>query len=181
MTELKSSTEEQERLRAVALWAVAAMERVLPVFERRYPENALPRDAVEAARAFGAGGRRDKRLRVLSLAVFKLGKDVDEASKYITKAASATAAVAYTHTDLQSGTQGVRQAQHILGPVVYAAFALEIEAGGDAAISAAMVHEEARIAPSEVRSILMHVPPQPKKAGRLNELFFQLDSEIRSQ
>jgi hypothetical protein len=36
------------------------------------------------------------------------------------------AAVAYTHTDLNLGSQGVSQARHILGPAVYAALACEV-------------------------------------------------------
>ena len=60
------------------------------------------------------------------MAVFKIGKEVDEPAKYVTKAASAISAVPYTHTDLQIGEQGWRQARHVLGPIVYAAYALEL-------------------------------------------------------
>jgi hypothetical protein len=176
---LKSSTDEQHALRKAALWAAKYVNSALPVFEARYPNDGRPREAVEAGRAFGEGGRRDKNLRVLSLAVFKIGKDVDEAAKYVTKAASAVAAIAYTHTDLQTGQQGVRQAQHILGPVVYAAMALEMDAGGDMAVGDGIVRQAAKDAPAEVRYILAHMPPQPKKAGRLHSLFHDLDVALR--
>lgn len=177
---LKSSTEEQQALRKAALWAAEYAYQALPVFEKRYPDDERPREAIEAARTFGEGKPRDKSLRVLSLAVFKIGKDVDEVAKYVTKAASAVAAIAYTHTDLQTGQQGVRQAQHVLGPIVYSALALEMDADNNSMVGNAIIRQAAKDAPAEVRYILAHMPPQPKKADRLSALFHDLDAELRS-
>jgi hypothetical protein len=178
---LKNSTAEQEVLRATALWAADFAEQALPVFESRHANDARPREAIEAGREYGQGKRRDKNLRVLALAAFKIGKNVDEPSKYVTQAAALTAAVAYTHTDLQTGMQGVRQAQHVLGPIVYAALALETAAGGEPIIGDDVIHHALKSAPSSVRYILKHMPPQPKKDGRLNSLFFDLDSGLRNE
>ena len=131
---LGNSTQEQELLRAVAVWAADCAERALPLFESRHPTDTRPREAIEGGRAFGRGKKRDKHLRIVALAAFRAGKDVDEPSKYAARAASLTAAVAYTHTDLQTGRPGVRQARHVLGPAVYAALALETAEGGDSKV-----------------------------------------------
>jgi hypothetical protein len=64
-----------------------------------------------------------------------------------------TAAIAYTHTDLTTGTQGISQAQHLLGPIVYAAFA--IGAADD------LFAEAAQTAPPELINLLQQFPPQP--------------------
>jgi hypothetical protein len=66
-----------------------------------------------------------------TLEASKASKEVDQPAKYAARAATLTASVAYTLMDLQTSTQGVRQARHVLGPAVYAALAIETEAGGD--------------------------------------------------
>lgn len=175
---LGNSTEEQVLLRAVALWVVNYADQALTIFENYHPEDIRPRQAIEAAREYGQGKKRDKNLRVVALASFKAAKDIDEASKYAARAATLTASVAYAHTDLQTGLQGIRQARHILGPVVYAAFSLET-ANNDTSVGDDIIRQAAQTAPPEVGRILEHMPPQPKKAGRVEELFFELDSALR--
>jgi hypothetical protein len=170
---------EQELLRAVAVWAADCAERALPLFESRHPTDTRPREAIEGGRAFGRGKKRDKHLRIVALAAFRAGKDVDEPSKYAARAASLTAAVAYTHTDLQTGLPGVRQARHVLGPAVYAALALETAAGGDSKVGDDVVHRAIESAPTEVRYLLKHMPPQPNENGRLGVLFSDFDSVLR--
>ncbi len=177
--ELKNSTEDQHLLRPAALWAADYTEQALPVFESRYPNDTRPREAVEAGRAYGQGKRRDKNLRVLALAAFKVGKEIDEPSKYVTKAASAVAAIAYTHTDLQTGEQGERQARHVLGPVVYSAFALEL-ADGKPELGDSIIHSAIESAPPEVRTIVRNMPPQTNNKSRLDVLFADLDTGLRS-
>lgn len=173
---LENSEEEQEALRAVALWAVESVEKVLPLFENQHPNETRPREAVAATEEFGQGKKRDKNLRIVAMACFKIVKDIDdEPSKYVAQAASLVAAIAYTHTDLQAGIQGVRQARHILGPVVYAALAIETS-GAD---SNALISQAIDRAPSAVRYILSDMPHQPEGAGRLDELFSALDSTLR--
>ncbi|HEY6736696.1 MAG TPA: hypothetical protein VI322_03185 [Candidatus Saccharimonadia bacterium] len=176
---LRDSTQEQELLRVVALWAAGYAEEALSVFESRHSDDTRPREAVAAGREFGQGKKRDKNLRMLALAAMKAGKDVDDPSKYAARAATLTASVAYMHTDLQTGLQGIRQARHVLGPVVYAALALEVDAGNDHGIGNAMLQRAINDAPSEARYILESMPPQPKKDSRLDVLFFELDSALR--
>ncbi|HEX6258567.1 MAG TPA: hypothetical protein VFZ48_03745 [Candidatus Saccharimonadales bacterium] len=175
---LGDSTQEQALLRAVALWAANYAEATLAIFERYHPKDPRPRQAIEAAREYGQGKKRDKNLRVVALAAFKAAKDIDEASKYAARAATLSASVAYAHTDLQTGLQGIRQARHILGPIVYAAFALEA-AKGERAVADDFIRQAAQTAPPEAKQILKHMPPQTKKPGRVEELFFELDSALR--
>ena len=177
---LGKSAQEQERLRAAALWAADCAEQALSVFEGRFPADARPRAAIEGAREFGRGKQRDKNLRLLAFAALKAGKDADKPSKYATQAASLAAAVAYTHTDLQTGQQGVSQARHILGPAVYAALALETAASGAPHVGDDAIRQAIESAPPEVRDLLQHMPPQPTGAGRLATLFSELDSSLRA-
>ncbi len=179
-TELGNSTTEQSLLRPIALWAVDCAEKSLSIFEQNYPDNDLPRKAIEAGRAFGNGKVRDQKLRIIAMDAFKLGKDVDEISKYVTKAAQLTAALAYTHTDLQTGMQGIRQAQHILGPVVYAALAIEEAVGDNNVAGEAVIQHAIDTAPQEARIIIKHFPPQPEGTSRVSRLFHKLDSALRS-
>lgn len=176
---LRDSTQEQESLRVVALWAADYAEEALSVFENRHSNDTRPREAIEAARDFGRGKKRDKNLRMTAFAAMKASKEVDEPSKHAVQAAVLTAAVAYTHTDLQTGLQGIRQARHVLGPVVHAALALEMAASGDYSISNAVLKRAIDDAPSEACYILQNMPPQPKKDRRLDTLFFELDSALR--
>ena len=176
---LGDSTQEQALLRAVALWAAECAERALPLFEQRHPTDTRPREAIAAGRAFAQGKQRDKHLRIVALAAFRAGKDVDEPSKYAARAASLAAAVAYTHTDLQTDQQGVRQAQHLLGPAVNAALALEMAADSDPNVGDTEVQRAIERAPSEVRHLLKYLPPQPPEGERLAVLFSDIDSALR--
>lgn len=177
---LGNSSDEQELLRAVALWCADYANEALPVYESRHPGDSRLRDAIEAGRDFGRGKKRDQNLRRVGMAALKAGKGVDEPSKYAVQAATLAAAVAYTHTDLQTGIQGVRQARHILGPIVYAALALEIAEGGNAAIGDAFLQRAVANAPLEAKRLLACMPPQPKKSGRLEALFFDFDTALRA-
>ena len=178
-SKLGTSTQEQDLLRAVALWAADCAEQALSIFESHHPSDTRPREAIRGGREFGLGKKRDKNLRIVALAALKAGKEVDEPSKYAARAATLAASVAFTHTDLQTGLQGVRQARHVLGPAVYAALAFETEAGGDPRVGDAVVHRAMESVPTEVRHLLKHMPPQPRGSGRLSVLFADLDSALR--
>ncbi|HCR55835.1 TPA: hypothetical protein DIV49_02580 [Candidatus Saccharibacteria bacterium] len=175
---LGSSTEEQELLRPIASWAAKYAEEAVIVFERRHPGDARPREAIEGGREFGGGKKRDKNLRTLAFAAMKSRKDIDTASAHAVQAAILTASVAYTHTDLQTGLQGIRQARHILGPIVYAALAIEL-ASSDATVGDDLVKRAIQDAPPEAGRILTHLPAQPQKAGRVDMLFSTLDTALR--
>ncbi len=167
---LRNSADDQGLLRAAAVWAADCAEQALCVFERRYPADMRPRDAIDGGREFGRGRKRDKTLRTLAWAAHSASKDAEEPSaKYAARAAMLTAAVAYTHTDLHTGLPGVRQARHVLGPAVYAAMAV-----GDEAI-----RDAARSATPEVCRLITCMPPQPAGNSRLSELYAALDAALR--
>lgn len=177
---LRKSGQEQEALRAVARWAAEEAGRALPVFERRHPGDARPREAIGAGRAFGDGARRDQGLRRVAMEAFRAVAGADVPSAHAARAASLVAAVAYTHTDLHAGEQGVRQARHLLGPAVYAALALEAEAGGEWTVGEAALRRALDRAPAEARRLLAHFPRQPGGADRVEALFAALDAGLRS-
>jgi hypoxanthine-DNA glycosylase len=167
---LRNSAGEQDLLRAAAVWAADCAEQALCVFERRHPADMRLREAIHGGREFGRGKKRDKTLRTLAWAAHSASKDADEPSaKYAARAAMLTAAVAYTHTDLNTGLPGVRQARHILGPAVYAAMAL-----GDEAI-----RDAARSATPDIRRLITCMPSQPAGTSRLSNLYAALDSALR--
>lgn len=178
-TILKSSTEEQDLLRPIALWAVRYVEMALPIFENQYPNDERPREALRAAQAFGNGKKRDNNLRKVALATLKSAKNASETSKYVVQAATLAASVAYTHTDLQTGIQGIRQAKHILGPIVYAARAIELNSTDQMMAADAIITRAVREAPEEARYILKHMPVQPAGQDRVSTLFFDLDAALR--
>lgn len=175
---LTNSTDDQHLLRPATFWGTAFVAEVLPIFEDNYPGDSRPRHSLEVAIKYVQGEKRGQDLRRVSLAVFKIGKEVDEPAKYVTKAASALSAVPYTHTDLQTGEQGWRQARHVLGPVVYAAYALELSKTSKV-VSEDMIDRAIEVAPNEVRTIIQNFPPQPSKSTRLDKLFEKLDEGLR--
>jgi hypothetical protein len=182
---LGNSTQEQELLRPIALWAADCAEQALSVFEDRYPMDKRPREAIEGGRAFGHGQKRDKNLRTLAWAAHSASKEADEPSaKYAARAAMLAAAVAYTHTDLPS----IDQARHVLGPLAYAMLALEIAAADKKSnISDPIIRHAIEKATPEVYHFLKHMPPQPKgeKGGkgksRLSQLYADMDSALRAK
>ena len=169
---LRNSTEDQALLRPVVVWAANYVEQALPIFEGVHPNEPLLRQAVEAAREFGKGKKRDSNLRSIAMAAFKLGKATEGSSKYVTRAACAVAAIAYTHTDLATDIQGIRQARHVLGPVVYSALALSDKSDN-------LIDDAIASAPPEVHFILRQMPPQPPSEKREGMLFARLDAGLR--
>ena len=86
---LTNSTDDQYLLRPATLWGIAFVAEVLPIFEKNYPDDLRPRQSLEVATKYIQGEKRGQELRRVSMAVFKIGKEVDEPAKYVTKAASA--------------------------------------------------------------------------------------------
>ena len=46
---------EKQKHRTLVLWSIECAERVLPIFEGKYPQDKRPREAVEAAKAWACG------------------------------------------------------------------------------------------------------------------------------
>ena len=57
--------EQEERDRIARIFACDCAERVLPVFEKQYPENKRPRQAIEIARLYAKGKASQEKLRAV--------------------------------------------------------------------------------------------------------------------
>jgi len=168
------SADHQPALRQITLWAAQYVARALPIFESQVPGDSRPRDAITASQTFAYGAARDKALRTAAWDAHKAAAQAEPASaKHAARAAMLTAAIAYTHTDLTTGTQGISQAQHLLGPIVYAALA--IGAADD------LFAEAAQTAPPELINLLQQFPPQPGGRTTLKRLYQELDTALRNR
>ncbi|GAP12783.1 hypothetical protein LARV_00519 [Longilinea arvoryzae] len=166
-----------DTLRILAGWAADCAERALPLFERHAPTDLRPRAAIEGIRAFAGGERRTAQLRTLALAALAAAREVnDPAAAAAARAAGFAASSAYTHPLADVG-----QTKHILGPAAYAALAVELAGGGDAAIGEAEVRRAVECIPAEARAILLQMPARSPGKTRLDQLMVQLDAGIRSR
>ncbi|MFE9896881.1 putative immunity protein [Streptomyces sp. NPDC005529] len=167
----------EDELRAVAGYAADCARRVLPLFERDLPSDTRPRDAVDAARAFAAGGRRTGALRQSAWAAFKAAREatVPPAAADAARAASHAAAAAYLHPKASA-----HQVKHILGAAAHAARAEEL-ASAEGEVVGAGTLEWARVhAPGSVRAVLGRLPVAPPGGGPVGELVRALDAALRT-
>ena len=79
--------------KVLRLYAADCAEHVLPLFEKRYPNDARPREAIAAARAFARGEISREEMQVAAFAASAASAAADAA--YAAAAASAAAAAAY--------------------------------------------------------------------------------------
>ena len=94
MVELVGKTDH----RTLAVWAIDCVERVLPYFEEKYPEDHRPRQAIEALQAWiTTGVFRMATIRQASLASHAAARDVGEDSAARSAARAAGQAVATAH------------------------------------------------------------------------------------
>jgi len=106
----------------MAAWAADCAERVLPHFERAYPEDDRPRSAVEACRRWvRTGVFRMAEIRSASLAAHAAARETKENETACFAARAAGQAVATAHVP-----------QHAYGAAYYALKAVAA-AGGDVA------------------------------------------------
>ncbi len=166
----------QDDLRLVADWAADCAERALPVFETHVPSDSRPRDAIEGARVFARGGKRDAQLRALAWAAYAAAREADdEAAAAAARAGGVAAGVAYMHP-----LATPHQSKHALGPAVYAALALELGQRGDRAAGDAEIEWAIDHASPAVREIVRRMPAREAGRSRLDSLFYQLDVGLRS-
>jgi len=107
---------------AMAAWAADCAERVLPHFERAYPEDDRPRNAIEACRRWVITGVfQMAEIRGASLAAHAAAREAkdNEAAHFAARAAGQAVATAHVP-------------QHAYGAAYYALKAVAA-AGGDAA------------------------------------------------
>lgn len=177
---LSNSTNDQYLLRPATLWGIPYVQEALSLFEKQYPDELRLSQSLEVAVKYVQGEKRGQELRKVSMAAFKVGKEVSVEGKFVSKAASAISSVPYTHTDLNSGEKGWRQARHILGPVVSSAYSLELF-NKDANISEKMLKQAVQEASNEVIILIKNFPKQPNKGKRLDVLFKELDAGLRNK
>ena len=114
--------------RILATWAADCAERVLPVFEKRSPEDDRPRRAIEATRAWARTGIfRMADVRKASLSAHAAARDVEKDDAARSAARSAGQAVATAHVP-----------RHAIAAGIYAATAVHYASDPSEAESAIM-------------------------------------------
>lgn len=159
--------------RAVTGWAAACAMRTLSLFEARAPGDRRPREAIEAAQAYAADGKRTAHLRTVAFAAFKAAREsLDPAATAAARSAGHAAGAPYTHPFADG-----QQVKHVLGSAVYAALARELATGPEAAereLRWAVAH-----AAPVVRGVLRRFPEPTVGKTRLGALTTRLDARLR--
>lgn len=164
-----------DELRAVAGFAAACAQRVLPVFEAAAPDDTRPREAIGAALAFAGGGPRAAALRTAALASLRAARESSSpAAAEAARAAGHAAGSAYLHP-----LASADQVKHILGSAACAARAAELDAGDDRRVGAATLARAVGQASATVRALLARYPAAPPGGGRVGELMRDLDAALR--
>lgn len=164
-----------DELREVTDFAARCASAVLPIFERDVPDDARPREAIEAARAFAEGGKRTSALRTIAWGAYRAAQATESpAASEAAHAASAAAGAAFLHPLAQAD-----QVKHVLGSAARAAHAVELEAGESRGVGEAYLEEELPAIPDVVVGVLRRYPPAPNGGGRVGELMRRLDSAMR--
>jgi len=167
-----------EELRAITAFAVACARPALAIFEHHCPDDPRPREALDEADRFAAGGERNQALRVRALAAHRAARAAQEngrkAAAAAARAAGHAAASAYLHPLAQPS-----QVIHILGSAVHAARAFELDAGDDRAVGTAYVEEAVDMAGPLISDVLRRYPLAPISSRRVGELLTEIDTSLR--
>ena len=165
-----------QELRAVAGFAAESAQGVLQIFERAHPDDARPRDAIDAAGTFARGGDRGKALRDTAWAAQKAaGTAGTAAATEAARAAMLAASAAYLHP-----LADAHQVKHLLGAAAHAARAVELDVGDAPDAGAAYIEDARRRATPVVVDVLGRYPAAPAGGGRVGELLRRLDDALRS-
>jgi hypothetical protein len=149
-------------LREVTGFAAGCAEIVLDVFESVHPDDARPREAIDAAWAFARGGRRGKALRDTAWAALRAAGETDDAAaEHAARAAMAAASAAYLHP-----LADAHQVKHILGAAAHAARAVELAAGGDEGVGGEHLERALERCPAEVVELDRASTPQRGRRPR---------------
>jgi len=101
--------------KTLAVWAVDCVERVMPYFEEKYPEDHRPRNALETLQAWiNTGEFRMAVIRGASLASHAAAREVgeDNAARSVARAAGQAVATAHVSTHSIGGAIYALQAIH---------------------------------------------------------------------
>ena len=104
---------------SLALWAATCAEHVLPLFESARPEDARPREAIAAVRAWTRGELAMMASRAAGGHAMGAARDLRGAPRFAAYAAGQAAVTAHV-------------ASHDLGAAAYAIKAVRAERGADA-------------------------------------------------
>lgn len=164
-----------EELRVVGRFAADSADEVLPIFEEGH-DDARPRAAVSAARAFADGADRTKAQRITALDAHRAAREAtSEAAKHAASAAGDAAAAAYLHPLARATQVG-----HILRAAAHAARAAELVAGDVPGVGEQRV-ELARLRATPVLvDVLRRYPRAPAGRSRVAQLMTILDDSLRS-
>ncbi|MCX6690201.1 MAG: hypothetical protein NTZ39_11035 [Methanoregula sp.] len=89
--------------KTLAIWAIDCVERVLPFFEKKYPDDPRPRNALEACRAWITTGIfKISDIRKASLTAHAAAREVGEDTAARSAARAAGQAVATAHVPTHS-------------------------------------------------------------------------------
>lgn len=163
-------------LREITGYAADSARRALSIFEHDCPTDMRPRDAITAAHAFAADGRRTGALRKNAWAANRAAQEAaSPAAVDAARAARHAAAAAYLHPKASA-----HQVRHILGAAAHAARAEELATGRDRGVTAGTLEWARQHAPLAVTTVLGRLPAAPAGGGRVGELIRDLDAALRS-
>ncbi|MFF9088091.1 putative immunity protein [Streptomyces sp. NPDC014991] len=162
-------------LREITGYAADCAYRVLALFEESVPADPRPREAVDAARAFAAGGRRTAALRQSAWAAYRAAREAPSpAAAEAARAASHAAGAAYLHPRASA-----HQVRHVLGAAAHAAHAEELAATDGRGARAGVRDPAGRGVPAAVVAVLGRLPAAPAGGGRVGEIMRDLDAALR--
>lgn len=133
-------TDEHHHL--LALWAATCAEHVLEHFERAAPQDARPREAIEAARAWAAGGLPMMEARALGGHAMGAARPLAGAARFAAYAAGQAACVGHV-------------AEHDLGAAAYAIKAARAAAGQDVQAGRRECAWQRGQLPDEIRDLVL--------------------------
>jgi hypothetical protein len=111
--------------KTLAVWAVDCAERVLPYFEKKYPKDHRPRNAIETLKAWiNTGAFSMVVIRKASLASHAAAREIGEDNAARSAARAAGQAVATAHV-----------LAHSIGSAIYALQAIYRATDSDAAVA----------------------------------------------
>lgn len=133
---------EKEDQRLMATWAADCVERVLPFFEKAYPQDDRPRKAIEACRAWvRTGAFKMAEIRGASLSAHAAAREAKENNAAYFAARAAGQAVATAHVP-----------QHAFGGAYYALKAIAAADPAHAEVNVAKERNwQARHIPTKLR------------------------------
>ena len=163
-------------LQKTVTWAMEFVTRAQETYESRIFDDQRPRKAIEGAIDFSNSGKRTNVLRKLALDAYRASIETkDIVASYAAKASSLIAAVAFTHP-----YRDIRQAEHLLGPIVYCALAEEIMLGNEG-IGDKIVERAIVTVSKEIALLLIQYPKHERMNTRIEKLYYKLENGIRSK